>query len=37
MSLQWVSGEAVERNGFIFAEVQLSPDAVRASGDHEGF
>lgn len=26
------SGEVVERDGFIFADVKLSPDAVRASG-----
>jgi uncharacterized protein (TIGR00290 family) len=27
------SGEVVERDGFVFADVRLSPDAVRASGD----
>ena len=27
------SGELVERDGFVFADVKLSPDAVRASGD----
>ncbi|WP_158750168.1 ATP-binding protein [Acidobacterium sp. S8] len=27
------SGEVVERDGFVFADVKLSPDAVRASGD----
>jgi uncharacterized protein (TIGR00290 family) len=27
------SGEVVERDGFVFADVKLSPDAVRTSGD----
>ncbi|MGC1299560.1 MAG: ATP-binding protein, partial [Alloacidobacterium sp.] len=27
------SGEVVERDGFVFADVKLSPDAVGASGD----
>lgn len=27
------NGEVVERDGFIFADVKLSPDAIRASGD----
>ena len=27
------SGEVVERDGFVFADVKLSPDAARASGD----